>query len=221
MGRHSDRARETLLNSAEELFALHGIDAVSNRAIAEHAGTANHSAVTYHFGGREGLMRALLSRGRSEMAVRRAELLGPRPGRPALREIVTGHILPWTEHLASLPVPSWRARFLYQVASVPSGAEALRESTAQSMRLEEILPADLPELREVSPNVLSSRARILGGMVMGICASYEGQLEQGEARGTWLSVGYFLVDAAVGLLAAPVTHPTEFVTRGSPPAFPL
>lgn len=49
MGSYGDRVRQALLDSAEELFAAHGIDAVSNRRIAEHAGNSNHSAVNYHF----------------------------------------------------------------------------------------------------------------------------------------------------------------------------
>ncbi|MEK8228766.1 helix-turn-helix domain-containing protein [Oerskovia sp. M15] len=75
MGQHSDRARETLLTSAEELFARYGIDAVSNRRITEHAGTANHSAIAYHFGGRDELLRALLDRHLEEMNRRRTALV--------------------------------------------------------------------------------------------------------------------------------------------------
>lgn len=58
MGSYGDRVRQALLDSAEELFAAHGIDAVSNRRIAEHAGNSNHSAVNYHFGSRDELIRA-------------------------------------------------------------------------------------------------------------------------------------------------------------------
>ena len=48
-----------LVLAAERLFALHGIDGVSLRQIASEAGSANNSAVHYHFGSKEGLIGAI------------------------------------------------------------------------------------------------------------------------------------------------------------------
>ena len=48
-----------IVEVAERLFALHGIDGVSLRQIAAAAGTANNSAVNYHFGSKEGLISAI------------------------------------------------------------------------------------------------------------------------------------------------------------------
>jgi AcrR family transcriptional regulator len=53
--------RETLLDAAESLFAEHGIQAASLRAITQQAG-ANLAAVHYHFGSKEALVRAVFSR---------------------------------------------------------------------------------------------------------------------------------------------------------------
>ena len=53
-------ARAQLLASAEELFAERGIDGVSLREINAAAGARNASALQYHFGDREGLLRAVL-----------------------------------------------------------------------------------------------------------------------------------------------------------------
>src|SRR6185295_619338 len=53
--------REALLDAAEGLFAEHGIQASSLRAITQRAG-ANLAAVHYHFGSKEGLVRAVFSR---------------------------------------------------------------------------------------------------------------------------------------------------------------
>lgn len=44
-------------------------------------------------------------------------------------------------------------------------------------------------------------------MVLGVCAEYEAQVEAGTNRGTWTQVGWFLIDAAAGMMSAPVTHP--------------
>lgn len=53
--------RETLLDAAESLFSEHGIQAASLRAITHRAG-ANLAAVNYHFGSKDGLVRAVFSR---------------------------------------------------------------------------------------------------------------------------------------------------------------
>lgn len=53
--------RESLLDAAEDLFAEHGIQAASLRMITQRAG-ANLAAVHYHFGSKEGLVRAVFSR---------------------------------------------------------------------------------------------------------------------------------------------------------------
>lgn len=53
--------REALLDAAESLFSEYGLQASSLRAITQRAG-ANLAAVHYHFGSKEGLVRAVFSR---------------------------------------------------------------------------------------------------------------------------------------------------------------
>ncbi|WP_425864473.1 TetR/AcrR family transcriptional regulator [Arthrobacter sp. TWP1-1] len=212
MGQHSDKARETLLDAAEELFALHGIDAVSNRRITEHAGTANHSAIAYHFGDRDELLRALLSRHRGEMGKRRLDLIATLPDDAGVRDILACMILPWIEYLASRPMPSWHARFLFQVRSVPSVAEVLESSLTANPEVEALIHRMQAALDHVPPEVVRGRALILGPMVLGVCASYEGQIQNGERIPNWRGVGYFFIDSCSGMLTAPVTHPEDFIT---------
>ncbi len=54
--------RERLLDEAELLFAERGVQGTNTREIVEAAGQRNASAVTYHFGSREGLLLELLAR---------------------------------------------------------------------------------------------------------------------------------------------------------------
>lgn len=49
--------KEAILDTALELFALQGYDATSTRQIAQKS-NANLSAISYHFGSKEGLYRA-------------------------------------------------------------------------------------------------------------------------------------------------------------------
>lgn len=216
MGQHGDRVREGLLDAAEELFARHGIDAVSNRRIAEHAGTANHSAVAYHFGGRDELMRALITRHLADTDRRRAELVDRLDDDAQLPDLLACLILPWIEHLASLPAPSWRARFVDQLRAAPSLQEMLAGTAAASPVTETLLRQVAAAVGQLKHNVLYGRSWILGNMVLGVCAQYEGRLQDGREEANWTGVGYFLIDACAGMLAAPVTHPGNFIGQPDP-----
>jgi AcrR family transcriptional regulator len=66
--------RESLLDAAESLFSEHGIQAASLRAITQRAG-ANLAAVHYHFGSKEGLVRAVFSRRLKPLNEERLRLL--------------------------------------------------------------------------------------------------------------------------------------------------
>lgn len=211
MGQHSDRARETLLDAAEELFAREGVDAVSNRRITEHAGTANHSAIRYHFGTREDLFAALLARGREQMAQRRAQLVHALPENASLRDAIAARILPWVEQLDALPVPSWRARLIQQLGSAPSTLGFIRDSVVPADDLTSLSREDFAELDGIPERILNARSGILGSMIVGICAEHERRLGEGDAVGSWRSVAYFLVDAAAGMLSAAVTSPEDFL----------
>jgi AcrR family transcriptional regulator len=66
--------RESLLDAAESLFSEHGIQAASLRAITQQAG-ANLAAVNYHFGSKDGLVRAVFSRRLKPLNEERIRLL--------------------------------------------------------------------------------------------------------------------------------------------------
>jgi AcrR family transcriptional regulator len=61
--RHASGAatRVLLLEAAERLFAIRGIDGVTLREIQVAAGQSNSSVITYHFGSKTGLVRALVA----------------------------------------------------------------------------------------------------------------------------------------------------------------
>ena len=78
---------ERLLDEAERLFARSSISGVTTRQIVEAAQQRNASAVTYHFGSREGLLLELLARRGGPVDQRRGELraeLAREPSVPAL-----------------------------------------------------------------------------------------------------------------------------------------
>src|SRR5918996_5272493 len=71
---HHVDTREALLDAAEALFSEHGIQASSLRMITHQAG-ANLAAVHYHFGSKEGLVRAVFSRRLKPLNEERLRLL--------------------------------------------------------------------------------------------------------------------------------------------------
>jgi AcrR family transcriptional regulator len=64
-----------LRRAAQRLFAAHGVDAVSMRQITRDAGQRNVTAVTYHFGSRDGLLRAVLGHHLEHVWLRHQTLL--------------------------------------------------------------------------------------------------------------------------------------------------
>lgn len=93
----ADRStKEQLVTTAERLFALHGIDGVSLRQIGAAAGIGNNSAVQYHFGSKDGLVKAILLH-RLPTLIQRRSLLGLRIQPRDLRAAVEAHLLPVLE----------------------------------------------------------------------------------------------------------------------------
>lgn len=115
--RHEESARDVILDAAERLFAERGIDAVSLRTINAEAGYSV-AALHYHFGTRDGLVRALLGRALPPIAARRAGMLAAaaREPQPPLESLVEALVRPLTagfdDPAGSLP----RLRFLMRLA---------------------------------------------------------------------------------------------------------
>jgi len=67
--------RELLIDKAEALFAEQGIEGVSLRQIGAAIGSGNTNVVTYHFGSKEALVRAIFEHRLQVLEARRAEAL--------------------------------------------------------------------------------------------------------------------------------------------------
>lgn len=73
-------ARTRLLDVAERLFADHGVEGISLRAINAEAGLSA-AALHYHFGSKQAVVEALLERRMPELMARRGERLAELAGR--------------------------------------------------------------------------------------------------------------------------------------------
>lgn len=199
----SHSARAALLDGAERLFAHAGIAVVSDRRIAEFAGNTNHSAVRYYFGGREELLRAMLSR-------HLVALEEPRRAMFACSDSVLGDVrslvVPFTDALAALPQPSSRARFLAQALHDPTASGLLLESADLAPTASALAHSVVSRLDHLDPEVVRGRARLMTRIVSTTCADVEMQADRDGTDPAWHAVGNFLADAIAGMLSAPVTQ---------------
>lgn len=106
MTARAERTRARILDAAELLYAERGVDGVSLREIRIASGQRNSSAMQYHFGDADGVLRALTERHMPRLgglAERwRGELVvtGTPPGPTTLLEIM---VRPWTDYISHGP----------------------------------------------------------------------------------------------------------------------
>jgi AcrR family transcriptional regulator len=143
--------RERLLDEAERLFARGGVQGVTTREITAAARQRNASAVSYHFGSREGLLLEILARRGGPVDERRGERREALGDRPTTQELVACLVEPYAELLGdaagrsylrivaqlSGQFAAWRAesdvattkhlsRILDELEAVPTGPVAVR-----------------------------------------------------------------------------------------------
>jgi len=99
--------RERLLDEAERLFARGGITGVATREIVEAAQQRNASAVTYHFGSREGLLLQVLARRGGPVDLSRGRLRDALGADPSVRDLVRCLVEPYCELLTTAPGRSY------------------------------------------------------------------------------------------------------------------
>ncbi|MBW6437145.1 TetR/AcrR family transcriptional regulator [Actinoplanes hulinensis] len=193
-----EHTRARILVAAERLFAEHGVFNVSNRQISEAAGQGNNTAVSYHFGSKNDLVRAIIARHAVPVEEIRRQLHDRYADSATLRDWVTCTVRPITDHLAALGSPSWYARFAAQLMTEPAlrqlaaaefeGVEMLHRVTA---RLHDCLP-DLP------PRVRLERDDMARTLIVHFCAERER-----TADPAWQSIAGGLINAIEGLYRAP------------------
>jgi AcrR family transcriptional regulator len=217
--------RTKILQVAERLYAERGIEGVSLREIGAAAGQRNTAAVHYHFGGREGLVRALFEHRYERLEARRAAMLAELDARTepaAVRELVAVLVLPFVEHpdgsghwvrfVARLHEDP-RYNPFGQIAAVPysARAEAVAASQDASARIARSIGLDEPER--------VARMFLVTTMVVHAVADREALLAAGAAGALTPDDAFArgVVDAATAILTAPVPRRSSTaVPRRSP-----
>jgi AcrR family transcriptional regulator len=205
--------RERLILTAEHLFAAHGLEGVSLKQICVAARQANRSAVQYHFGSKEGLVKAIfeyrlpaINRRRSAMLLK-LEALG-RTGN--VRGLIEAILVPLADE--SEYGTGRYAGFLYQLTLGGSAKaqyyQAVPESTATTSQALTLLDE---ALADVQAPIRHHRRSLVLTQITTAVAQREYALRDGSAVPP-LPYALFLsdlLDFLTHAAAAPVSETTR------------
>lgn len=161
--------KEAVIKAAERRFALNGIEATSMRQVAIDAGQRNESAALYHFGSREGLIRAILNHRVVAIDRRRQQMLDDLErginGPVCARGIASVIIIPMADEIFSDWSQCYWVRFISQLWSIEKfqhiGIEFEKLSPAL-LRTHELL-RNIPD---IDPAILEVRHSLMQRSVM-------------------------------------------------------
>jgi AcrR family transcriptional regulator len=177
--------RDLILDAAELLYAERGIDGVSLREITEAAGQRNNAAVHYHFGGRDGLVRALFERRYGQLEARRGAMLDELDGAGRgheLEPLVRALVAPFAEEVDG----HW-VRFVARLHEDPrfspfAGGEqsyALAEGVMSATR---DITARIRGLLDLAPEEADTRFFVVVTMAVHAAADRQGLAAAGVAQ---------------------------------------
>ncbi len=194
-----------MIDAAERIAAERGLAALTVQAVQEAAGQRNKSAVQYHFGGRQGLVDALVATRMATASERRTGMLLDLGEGATVRALVEVLVVPLVESVLSRQ-PSYWARFLVQAIGDPTtGLAALGQVDDRALRAAQArLEA---HLAHVSPSARTLRVQSIFGYACVVLAAYEVGALPLELTGTALTNE--IVDACCGLIAAPTSDPAH------------
>ena len=135
MARSAQATQVQLISTAEILFAERGLDGVSLNEITKTAGQKNASALNYHFGGKKGLLEAILEKHQPSIDAERQRMLDKLDsrGEPSLRSLVEILVLPLVEKLDDPDGGPEYIRVMAQLIGNP--AYSFLDQNAQSMNV--------------------------------------------------------------------------------------
>jgi AcrR family transcriptional regulator len=207
--------RSRLLDAAEVLFLERGVDNVSISQIRQAAGQRNASAVHFHFGDREGLLRALADRHMPRLAEMQAAVYerATADGEPDDRSLVEVMVGPLADYVVESP--SARA-WIVMSAELAARPERRRSDFTDGAPRAGLLAA-AEVLERLSTTMPRRRAvdRLIAVLLasLHLCADRARHLEtadpdDGRRLTSHAEFRTDLVDLAVGALTAPATTPT-------------
>ena len=204
MPRDATETRERLLAEARRLFATQGVFQTTSREIVEAAGQRNVSALTYHFGSREGVLRAILLGFDEVLDAERGQLLARIGEDASTRDLVAALLVPYARPLATVEGRD----YLRIVAQLAERFPEWRDATLTGPYLRRILGILERRPKELRPAI--RRERVVSAITLMTAAMGERARLLAERRRGRLDDATFLANLAdmlVGVLEAPPGPP--------------
>lgn len=147
------RTKINIIEAAERLFGLYGVNGVSLRQVSIEAGSANNCSIGYHFENLEGLVHAIFEHRLPAVEARRREMLAGIKGRgrePSVRDLIDILYAPLTEQMDC----SGRCTFAAFLAGLSRfehlvGGRKVDELTPMTVDVAKQLAHKLPHLSNV------------------------------------------------------------------------
>ena len=211
MARDATDTRERLLTTAQTLFPHDGIYQVPLKRIVERAGQRNASALHYHFGGRDGLLHAIIVRhdGRIQDGRHRMMTRLEAEGRTGdLRALVEALVEPFSTELDTASGCEY-----LQIVSQLSMLSTSGTSTSRTVRPRpSVCSGRWTAFAAPRTAAASERITTLLGLVTEALAMRARVLDAPGSHPPALDNDQFvanLVDMSVGALSAPTTTHTN------------
>ena len=200
-----------LLLAAERLFAEHGLAGISLRQISIEAGSSNNSAIQYHFGSKDDLLRAIFAYRLGDLMQRRA-LLRARANPDDLRAQLEAHVLPLIE-LAESPDSSY-VSFIEQLQRAGAVEVLLHQSDAVKSQ-EEFASGMQRLLAHIPESARSMRIQQVQDVAVHLAAERERAVRRDDAVVPFALFVSGVVDGLAGFLEAPASAETDqLIARG-------
>jgi TetR/AcrR family transcriptional regulator, regulator of cefoperazone and chloramphenicol sensitivity len=167
MARDASATRELLIVAGERLMATHGPLQVSLKEIQDAAGQRNASALHYHFGGRQGLLQAILARHNTTIEAARAVVLDKLVGEPPLKVLVEAVVLPMADELSTE-----EGRYFLRIVAQLSDLFELWDTDAENVpaQAQRVFRMIAARLHGLSPDLRRLRVATFLALVTGALA---------------------------------------------------
>lgn len=208
MARPGNEARDALLDAAEHVFAVQGIETASLRDISHEAGQRNNSAVQYHFGDRAGLVAAVFTRRMDAINERRLQMIAEidEHDRNDVQSLVAALMVPLIEYVTTHD--GWYGRFLVRTEfdhfaiTVKSALPVSRPVLELSRRL-------MDSLDYLPKNIRRHRVAKMMTHYIGAVAAWEWDRDRGVTRLTSHELTQEVLVTSCAMLLAPQTIDAE------------
>ncbi len=202
--------RAKLIAAGERSFATDGIHGAQMRDIVRGAAQSNDSAVHYHFGSRQGLLRAICERHIEEMEPERRRRLAAQGADPELATVVADLVLPTAHRLEPQD-----GRYFLRITAQLAGHAGVRSGAVPSPVMGPALLEQLAQVqalcaRDLPAEVAGERIAIMIGALTTALADRAVGVDAGTDFALDESA---FVDNLVAMLVAALQAPARVTSR--------